>query len=245
VWDESIEAAPGALRPRALIVPLAVVFALAAAALALAAADRVPFLAGVMGNVDLATRNVVARGRSPVGAPLEVYLPIIRSSAIIFGIATLALAWAAWTRRPALAAWVGLAAALAFLPLAGDGMTQFARGRSMRPLTEALMLRLQPSDVVIHEGPLENGASVLLSIHQPVRVVNGGQSNLAFGATFPEARDRFWTGARLQEEWVKPGRRFLITGLDPARSVVRTLPPASVRTLMHAGGRWLYTNVGD
>ena len=245
VWDECIDAAPGAQRPRALIVPLAIVFALAALAMGLAAVDRLPLPAGAMGNVDLATRNLAARGRAPGGPPLDVYLPVIRSSALIFGVATLVLAWAAWRRRPALAVWVGLAATLAFLPLAGDGMAQFAQSRSVRPITEALMLRLRPADEVIHEGPLENGASVLLSIDRHVRVVNGAQSSLAFGATFPEARDRFWSGARLQEEWSKPGRRFLITAVDPERSVVRTLPPGTVHPIMRSGGRWLYATVGD
>ena len=245
VWDESIEAAPDSLRPRALIVPLVVVFALAALAMTLAALDRLPLPPGVLGNVDLATRNLAARGQLVRGAPLEVYLPVVRSSAVVFWTATLVLGWAAWARRPALAVWTSLAATLAFLPLAGDGTAQFAQSRSTRPVTEALVLRLGPHDDVIHEGPLENSASVLLFVDRPVRIVNGAQSNLAFGATFPAARDRFWDGTRLQEEWTKPGRRFLITGVDPARSVVRTLPPASVHTLARAGGRWLYANVGD
>jgi hypothetical protein len=124
-------------------------------------------------------------------------------------------------------------------------MAQFAHSRSTRPITEALVLRLKPADEVIHEGPLENSASVLLSVDRPVRIVNGVRSNLAFGATFPEARDRFWDGPRLQEEWSKPGRRFLVTGVDPRHSVVRTLPAGSVHTIMHTGGRWLYANVGD
>jgi hypothetical protein len=155
------------------------------------------------------------------------------------------LTWAAWKRRPALAVWTSLAATLAFLPLAGDGMAQFAQGRSTRPLAEALVMRLRPTDDVIHEGPLENSASMLLFIDRPVYIVNGAQSNLAFGSTFPESRGRFWTGARLQEEWSKPGRRFLISGVDPARSVIRTLPPASVHVVVRAGGRALYANVAD
>jgi hypothetical protein len=199
-----------------------------------------------MGNVDLATRNLAARGRQLTGAPLEVYLPVIRSSTVIFGVATAVLVWAAWYRRPALAVWGALAATLAFLPLAGDGMAHFAQSRSTRPIAEALVIRLKPTDEVIHEGPLENSASILLFIDQHVRIVNGARSNLAFGATFPEARDRFWDGARLQEEWTKPGRRrFLITAVDPGRSVVHLLPPASVHTIAHANGRWLYANVGD
>jgi 4-amino-4-deoxy-L-arabinose transferase-like glycosyltransferase len=245
VWDESIEAAPGSARPRALIVPLVIVFALAAVSMALAAMDRLPLPAGAMDSVDLTTRNLAARGQSIAGAPLAAYLPVLRSSAVVFAAATAILAWAAWARRPALAVWTSLAATLAFLPLAGDGMAQFAQSRSARPIAEALVIRLRPADDVIHEGPLENSASVLLFIDRPVRIVNGARSNLAFGATFPEGRERFWSVARLQDEWVKPGRRFLVTGVDPARSVVRALPPASVHAIAHAGGRWLYANVGD
>ena len=132
---------------------------------------------------------------------------------------------------------------IAFLPAAGDGVAVFARTRSTRAVTEALVLRLQPGDQVMHEGPLENSGSVLLAIDRPVTVVNGLQSNLAFGATFPEARDRFWDGARLVQEWPKPGRRFLVSGLAPNRSVVRMLPPGTVHLLTHGGGRWLYGNV--
>jgi 4-amino-4-deoxy-L-arabinose transferase-like glycosyltransferase len=245
VWDESIEATPGSPRPRALIVPLVIVFGLAALSMALAAVNRLPLPAGAMDNVDLTTRNLAARGQVLGGAPLAVYVPVLRSSAVVFGAAAIILAWAAWARRPALAAWTSLAATLAFLPLAGDGVVQFAQSRSARPIAEALVIRLRPADDVIHEGPLENSASVLLFIDRPVQIVNGVRSNLGFGATFPEGRERFWTGARLQEEWVKPGRRFLISGVDPARSVVRTLPPARVHAIAHAGGRWLYANVGD
>jgi 4-amino-4-deoxy-L-arabinose transferase-like glycosyltransferase len=245
VWDESIEATPGSRRPRALIVPVVIVFALAALAMGLAALDRLPLPAGAMDNVDLASRNLAARGQALEGAPLAAYLPVLRSSAIVFGATASVLAWAAWTRRPALALWTALAGTLAFLPLAGDGMAQFAQSRSTRPIAEALVIRLRPADDVIHEGPLETSASVLLFIDRPVRIVNGARSNLAFGATFPEGRERFWSGGRLQEEWTKPGRRFLISAVDPARSVVRTLPPASVHAIAHAGGRWLYANVGD
>lgn len=243
VWDECIEAAPGSLRPRALTTPILVTFALAALALGLAAADRLPLPAGAMGNLDVATRNLAARGQASAGAPLEAYLPVIRTCFVIFAGGTLVLAWAAWRRSPTLGVWATVAVTLAFLPAAGDGMAIFARSRSTRVVTEALVLRLKPGDLVLHEGPLENSGSLLLALDQPVAVVNGLQSNLAFGATFPEARERFWDGPRLAQEWAKPGRRFLVTGVAPERSVVRTLPPGSVRLVAQGGGRWLYTNV--
>jgi 4-amino-4-deoxy-L-arabinose transferase-like glycosyltransferase len=243
VWDESIEAAPGALRPRALMVPILVVFVLVDVALVLALADRLPLPAGVLGNLDLNTRNLAARGQAGASAPLSVYVPVIERCAVIFGVGALVLGWAAWRRRPALGVWVVVATTLAFLPAAGDGMTLFARTRSARVVTEALVLRLQPDDQVVHEGPLENSGSLLLAVNRPITVVNGLQSNLAFGSTFAEARDLFWDGTRLAQEWSKPGRRFLVTGIAPERSVVRTLPPGSTHLVVHGGGRWLYANV--
>jgi len=243
VWDESIDAVPGSLRPRALIMPLVVAFAFMSVMLGLALANRLPVPDGVLGNVDLATRNLAARGQVIDDAPSDLYMPLLRTCTVIFGVGTLVLAWAAWRRRPDLGAWAAVAVTLAFLPTAGDGMAIFARTRSARAVTETLMLRVQPGDQVLHEGPLENSGSVLLAIEEPVTVVNGLQSNLAFGATFPEARGRFWDGARLAQEWPKPGRRFLVTGVMPERSVVRALPPDTVRLVVHGGGRWLYTNV--
>jgi 4-amino-4-deoxy-L-arabinose transferase-like glycosyltransferase len=243
VWDESMDAVPGSLRPRALIVPVLVTFVVAAVALGLAMADRLPLPAGALGNLDLATRNLAARGQEIASAPLSAYASLLRTCMMIFVVGSLVLAWAAWRRSPALGAWAMVAVTLAFLPAAGDGVAVFARSRSARAVTEALVLRLQPGDQVMHEGPLENSGSVLLAIDRPVTVVNGLQSNLAFGATFPEARDRFWDGARLVQEWPKAGRRFLVSGLAPDRSVVRMLPPGTVHLLTHGGGRWLYGNV--
>ena len=243
LWDESMDAAPGSLRPRALIVPVLVTFVVAAGALGLALADRLPLPAGALGNFDLATRNLAARGHEIAHAPLGAYAPLLRRCAMIVTVGSVVLAWAAWRRSPTLGVWATVAVTLAFLPAAGDGMALFARTRSARAVTEGLVLRLQPGDQIVHEGPLENSGSVLLAIDRPVTVVNGLQSNLAFGATFPEARDHFWDGARLAQEWPKPGRRFLVTGLPPERSVVRTLPVDSFRLVVQGGGRWLYTNV--
>jgi hypothetical protein len=75
-----------------------------------------------------------------------------------------------------------------------------------------------------------------------VKVVDGFVSNLAFGATFPEARDTFWNAARLESAWKGEQRVFLMTGKRPDASVVRQLPPGSVHLLQEGGGRWLYSN---
>jgi hypothetical protein len=109
-------------------------------------------------------------------------------------------------------------------------------------MTDALLLRAAPGDVVAHEGALENSASALLRLDRRVQIVNGLQSNLAFGATFPEARGTFWDGEALARAWRADRRVFLLTALTPAKSVVRELPPGEVHLLLEGGGRRLYSN---
>jgi hypothetical protein len=113
----------------------------------------------------------------------------------------------------------------------------------VRPIADALLARRAPGDRVIHEGALENSASLLLRIPGRILLVHGRPSNLAFGATFPEAREIFWDPPRLQTAWTGPERCFLVSTVAPAHSVVRALAP--VHLILHAGGRWLYSNRPD
>jgi 4-amino-4-deoxy-L-arabinose transferase-like glycosyltransferase len=242
-WDDCIEALPAAASPRALMVPVLGLFVIFALVLGLAALGRLPAFAGVLENVDVAARNLSARGQSAPGAPLEAYVPALAKGAVIFGAAAVAMAVAVWRQWPAAGVGIALAAMIAFLPAAGEGMAQFSRARSVRPITDALVRRLGPTDCIVHEGALENSASLLLALDRPVHVVEGLRSNLAFGATFPEARDRFWSPARLQQTWAAANRCFLVSTMDPRRSVVSGLSP--VHPLARAGGRWLYSNKPD
>jgi hypothetical protein len=240
VWDESIDALPGAVPPRVLIVPIVVVFAVTSAVLALGALGRLPAPAGALQSVDVPSRNLDARGQTVGWPSMELFVPIMVKGALVFGLAAAAMAAAAWRRLPAIGIGVALAAMIAFLPMVGEGMAVFARSRSARPITEALTRRLGPDDIIVHEGPLEDTGSLLLRVRRPVRVVHGLQSNLAFGATFPEARDVFWSESRLQDMWAAPTRCFLVSTVDPQHSVMRALGP--VHLLAESGGRWLYSN---
>ncbi|HEU5191456.1 MAG TPA: hypothetical protein VFX14_17355 [Methylomirabilota bacterium] len=135
-----------------------------------------------------------------------------------------------------------LAAMLAFLPISAEGFALFAHSRSVRVVAQEVALRAGPSDVLVHEGPLENSGAWLMELDRPVKVVDGFVSNLAFGATFPEARDTFWSAARLEPAWKGQQRVFLMTGKRADASVVRQLPSGSVHLLREGGGRWLYSN---
>jgi hypothetical protein len=245
VWDDSIEATPHSMRPRTLLVPVLVVFLAAAVAAAVAWGGVLPVPAEILNSLDVATRNLSARGQAAAEAPLERYASIMASCALVFGLGTIGMVVAVWRRAPGLGIGVALATMVAFLPVAADGMTMFARTRSAAIVVDALAQRAAPDDVIAHEGALENTGSLLLRVRGPVRVVDGLQSNLAFGATFADARDIFWDAPRLQAAWAAPRRVFLLSGVDPARSVVRGLPPARVHVLARGGGRALYSNLAD
>ena len=244
-WDDTISAAPGAARPRALLGPVLVVFVIVTVALAAAWAGVLPTPRGAMSAVDVTARNLAARGQAVAEGSVTAFGGVIRAAVLVFLIGTVALAIAVWRRAAAVGIAIALATLLAFLPIAGNGAVEFARIRSARPIAEGLAARLTPGDLVMHEGSLENSGSVLLRLAVPIHVVDGLQSNLAYGATFAEARDVFWDAPRAGQAWAKPGRHFLISVVSPERSVVRAFPPERVHLLVDRGGRRLYSSQPD
>ena len=86
---------------------------------------------------------------------------------------------------------------------------------------------------------------MLLALRRPVHLVDGLVSNLAFGATFPDAAPIFWDRAALADAWAGPKRVFLVSAAPVDRSVVRSLPADRVHLLSDAAGRRLYSNRAD
>ena len=250
LWDEVLEGAPGAPSPRTLLAPPLLLFAVAAGAAFLAWRGYLTLPAGALPSADVAARNVAARGPDLPFMSGAQLAPLFRSLTAVFGLGALAAAAGLALRRPTLGLGALLAAMLAFLPFAAEGFELFARSRSVRMLGDAVALRAVPGDLFAHEGALENSGSWLLTLDPPgrapaaapVKVVNGLVSNLAFGASFPEARDTFWDADRLAAAWRGDRRIFLLSATSAERSVTRTLPPDSLHLLLEAGGRRLYSN---
>jgi hypothetical protein len=222
--------------------PVFVLFALITVGLVTIRAVDLPAALDPIPTMDLTTRNTLARGQSP--PPGDFVSPFVPALAVTFALATAAMALAVRRRDARLGVAVTLAAMAVLLLVSARGLEAFARSRSAQPIAETLARLWRPGDVVVHEGPLENSASVLVVLPEPVQVVNGLQSNLAFGATFPEARVVFRDPVQVRTEWTT-GRRFLISIVSPEGSIVRDLPAGRVRLLAEAGGRRLYVNGPD
>ncbi|MET0850346.1 MAG: glycosyltransferase family 39 protein [Candidatus Rokuibacteriota bacterium] len=243
LWNDVLDGDPPAVR--AMLVPALITLIAVAIAAYLGSEGRLALPGDALSTVDVATRNLAARGQDAPFATAAAIRPILGTLALIFGAGAVAVAAALALGRLQIGLGVLLAVMLAGLPVTVQGVAAFAESRSLRPLAEAVALRAGPRDVLVHEGPLENSASWLLGLargREPVRIVNGRQSNLAVGATYPEARAIFWDGRRLAESWRGAERLFLISTLPPERSATRDLPPDSVHLLAVRGGRWLYSN---
>lgn len=244
-WDDTIARAPGAVGPRTLLLPLVVVFAAVTAALAAVWAGLLPAPRSALTALDATTRTAGALSPEAAGATLAAFESVVRGATSVLLVGTVSLAVATWRRAATAGVAVTLATVLAFLPLVGNGMTDLARRRSARPIAEALIARMQPGDLVMHEGPVESSGSVLLQIAVPIAVVDGLPSSLAYGGTSPRERDVFWDAPRTRAAWAGPGRHFLISVAVAERSVVRALPAEQVHVLVDRGGRRLYSNRPD
>jgi 4-amino-4-deoxy-L-arabinose transferase-like glycosyltransferase len=242
LWDEMLEGKPGAPSAAGVLVPPLVVLGAATLATVLMWQGRIAVPEGILTSADVAARNTGgAAGGMAFLSPAQAG-PLFRSVAVTLGLGALGAALALALRRPLIGLGALLAAVLAFLPISGEGFALFARSRSVRATAQGVALRAAPGDILVHEGALENSGAWLMELDRPVKVVDGRVSNLAFGSTFPEARDTFWDAAQLEAAWTGDHRVFLISGRRADASVVRGLPPGSVHLIQEGGGRRLYSN---
>ncbi len=242
LWDEGIEGESDAPSLRGLLWPPLIGLVLIAAASTLTWRGVLGLSPEAVSVADMASRNLAAQGQQASLDFLSQFRPLIGGVALVCGLGAAGIALSLWRRQPALGVGALLATMLAFLPISVEGLSIFAKGRSVRPIAEAVTIRMASGDIVAHEGAIENSASALLILNRPVKIVNGLQSNLSFGSTFPSAREIFWDGRALADAWRGPRRVFLISGVRPAKSLTRDLPPDRTHLLVATGGRWLYSN---
>lgn len=204
--------------------------------------DGQAFMGWVLGATDVYTRKEAALGQVASFPVWEDLRSPLGGTALAFGAGSLGLLLAIARGARTLGLLVILGTLLVWMPLVGSAGSLMAESRSVRGMALEVSRRAGPTDLVIHEGPIENSGALEFYAGRRPAILDGRVSVLGFGATFPEARDTFWDRAQLMEAWKRSRRVFLLTIRGPARSAVSLLPQGEVHLLATGGGRWLYSN---
>jgi len=232
------DAAP---RPRGLIASHLVLFTLAGAGCAWAAAgDGRAFTEAVFGVSDVYSRKEAAWGQVSPYPAWSSLQPLVTWAAAVLLAGAAVLAAAAARRSARVGAWAVAAVMLLLAPVVAIGLAVTSSARAVTVMAAEIRARLAPGDLLVLEGPIENaGAVEFYSGHRPV-LLDAARSVLGIGSTFADAAGTFWSAPRFAEAWASARPPYLLTTREPGRSIVASLPPESARLLFAHNGRWLY-----
>ena len=151
------------------------------------------------------------------------------------------IAWLLRRSGRTLAANLTLAAAmLGNLTAMHMGLVRFNPILGSKDLAEIINAQLHPGDLVIVDGELTSGSTLVFYTRQQVHFVNARVNGLWFGSLYPDMPPILETNDSLHQKWQGPNRIFLLT-YDPHRPADLS-PYAPVHILAHSGGKTLLTN---
>ena len=137
------------------------------------------------------------------------------------------------------------AAAACLLLCMHAGLVRFYPTLGSKGLADAILsdqqARPQPNDLILIDGELTSGSTLLFYTGQPVHLVNGRINGPWFGSFWPDAPAVFETDSSLDRIWAGPHRLFLLTYRPDTRApeLSRFGP---VHVLASAGGKSILTN---
>jgi hypothetical protein len=125
------------------------------------------------------------------------------------------------------------------------GLVRFYPTLGSKGLAEAILAderaHPRPDNLILIDGELTAGSTLLFYTGQPVHLVNGRINGPWFGSFWPDAPAVFETDDSLRQLWAGPRRIFLLT-YHPDQRVPDLARFAPVRTLASTGGKSILTN---
>jgi 4-amino-4-deoxy-L-arabinose transferase-like glycosyltransferase len=149
-------------------------------------------------------------------------------------------------RNRTYAANLTLAAAMTLILLAAhEGLARFYPILGSKGLAQAINQAQQaqphPDDLILIDGELTAGSTLIFYTGQQVHLINGRVNGLWYGSFWPDAPHIFETEDSLRQLWISPRRIFLFT-YDPDARTKELKPYSAVHTLASAGGKTILTN---
>jgi 4-amino-4-deoxy-L-arabinose transferase-like glycosyltransferase len=146
------------------------------------------------------------------------------------------------------------AAAVCLLLCMHEGLVRFYPTMGSKGLAEAILQAQRestnnqqpatsnrPPDLILIDGELTSGSTLLFYTRQPAHFVNGRVNGTWYGSFWPDAPAVFDDDASLDRLWSGPRRIFLLT-YTPAARTISLSPFGPVHTLAAAGGKSILTN---
>lgn len=121
------------------------------------------------------------------------------------------------------------------------GLVRFYPILGSKDLALAIDHARKPGDLILLDGELTSGSTLLFYTGQPVHLVNGRVNGPWFGSFWPDAPRIFEDETTLHTHWSGPHRIFLLT-YNPARRTHDLSADGPVVTLASSGGKTILTN---
>jgi 4-amino-4-deoxy-L-arabinose transferase-like glycosyltransferase len=139
-----------------------------------------------------------------------------------------------------------LAAGMTLVLLAAhEGLVRFNPILGSKDLALAILReqRQHPEsgDLILLDGELTSGSTLLFYTRQPVHLVNGRVNGPWFGSFWPDAPPIFEDESSLRRLWSGPRRIFLLTYV-PASRIIDLKPYGPVRVVASEGGKTVVEN---
>jgi len=166
--------------------------------------------------------------------------------AVALGMLTLGpIAWLVRRSGHTFSANITIAAGMIVVLLAAhEGLARFYPTLGSKDLALAIDTQLRPGDLIVIDGELTSGSTLLFYTPQrPERVllVNGRINGPWFGSFWPDAPHIFADDAVLDQLWSGPHRVFLLT-YNPQDRTADLGRFAPVTDFAHCGGKTILTN---
>jgi len=130
------------------------------------------------------------------------------------------------------------------LMAAHEGLARFYPILGSKDLALAIDHARKPGDLILLDGELTSGSTVLFYTGQPVHLVNGRVNGPWFGSFWPDAPHIFEDEASLHTLWSGPQRVFLFT-YEPGRRIDDLKTYGPVIALASSGGKTVLSNRGE